>query len=85
MKRGKSEVLESNHTLILGWSDKLYALVKELANANESIGGSAIVIMSERDKEEMEEDINGQELDLRGSRVICRTGTHSHARNLPHL
>lgn len=74
MKRGKSEVLESNHTLILGWSDKLYALVKELANANESIGGSAIVIMSERDKEEMEEDINGQELDLRGSRVICRTG-----------
>eukprot|EP00873_Tetraselmis_striata_P002629 jgi/Tetstr1/422893/TSEL_013677.t1 len=74
MKKGKAEVLENNHTLILGWSDKLYALIKELANANESIGGSAIVIMSERDKEEMEEDIDAQELDLRGSRVICRTG-----------
>ena len=74
MKKGKSEVLETNHTLILGWSDKLYGLVKELANANESIGGSAIVILSEREKEDMEEDIKGQEIDLRGSRVICRSG-----------
>uniref|UniRef100_A0A061QVV7 Ion channel pollux n=1 Tax=Tetraselmis sp. GSL018 TaxID=582737 RepID=A0A061QVV7_9CHLO len=74
MKKGKSDVLETDHTLILGWSDKMFALLGELANANESIGGGAIVILSERDKEVMEEDINSQGIDLRGSRVVCRSG-----------
>ena len=74
MRKGRSEVQESDHTLILGWSDKLYGLITELANANESIGGGAIVVLAERDKEEMEHDIRGQNIDLRGSRIICRTG-----------
>lgn len=30
--------------------------------------------MAERDKEEMEEFINRNEINFRGSRIICRTG-----------
>ena len=38
LKKGKSRVLERDHTLILGWSDKVPPLVNELALANESEG-----------------------------------------------
>lgn len=39
MKKGLSDVLETNHTLILGWSDKLIPIINEICIANESLGG----------------------------------------------
>ncbi|KAJ6761997.1 ION CHANNEL CASTOR-RELATED [Salix koriyanagi] len=39
LRKGRSEVVEQNHTLILGWSDKLGSLLNQLAIANESLGG----------------------------------------------
>ncbi|KAJ4909968.1 putative ion channel POLLUX [Raphanus sativus] len=75
LRKGKSEVLESNHILILGWSDKLGSLLKQLAIANKSIGGGVVVVLAERDKEEMETDIAKLEFDLMGTSVICRSGS----------
>ncbi|KAH7298873.1 hypothetical protein KP509_25G062400 [Ceratopteris richardii] len=75
LKKGKSEVIESGHTLILGWSDKLGSLLKQLAIANESLGGGVVVVLAERDKEEMELDIGKLEFDLLGTSVICRSGS----------
>ncbi|KAK6157030.1 hypothetical protein DH2020_011278 [Rehmannia glutinosa] len=75
LRKGKSEVIESNHILILGWSDKLGSLLKQLAIANKSIGGGVIVVLAERDKEEMEMDIAKLEFDLMGTSVICRSGS----------
>ncbi|KAL8538211.1 hypothetical protein ACS0TY_000253 [Phlomoides rotata] len=49
--------------------------LKQLAIANESIGGGVIVVLAERDKEEMEMDIAKLEFDLMGSWVICRSGS----------
>ena len=80
LKKGKSKVIESGHTLILGWSEKGFPILHQLALANESEGGLPIVVLSEHDKEEMEERLraavsskhNG--LRLRGSRVVFRTG-----------
>ena len=37
-------------SLILGWSDKVVAIVNQLCNANESEGGLPIVILSEQEK-----------------------------------
>ena len=37
-------------SLILGWSDKVIAIVNQLCNANESEGGLPIVILSEQEK-----------------------------------
>ncbi|XP_073150783.1 ion channel CASTOR-like isoform X1 [Henckelia pumila] len=75
LRKGKSEVVEQNHTLILGWSDKLGSLLNQLAIANESLGGGIVVVMAERDKEEMELDIAKMEFDFRGTAVICRSGS----------
>ncbi|KAJ6794037.1 putative ion channel CASTOR isoform X1 [Iris pallida] len=75
LRKGKSEVIEKNHTLILGWSDKLGSLLNQLAIANESLGGGTVVVMAERDKEEMELDIAKMEFDFKGTSVICRSGS----------
>ncbi|WOK96422.1 hypothetical protein Cni_G05129 [Canna indica] len=74
-RKGKSEVIESDHILILGWSDKLGSLLKQLAIANKSIGGGVVVVLAERDKEEMEMDIAKLEFDFMGTCVICRSGS----------
>ncbi|KAJ6291444.1 hypothetical protein OIU76_023504 [Salix suchowensis] len=75
LRKGRSEVVEQNHTLILGWSDKLGSLLNQLAIANESLGGGIVVVMAERDKEEMEMDIAKMEFDFKGTSVICRSGS----------
>lgn len=75
LRKGKSEVIESNHILVLGWSDKLGSLLKQLAIANKSIGGGVVVVLAERDKEEMELDIAKLEFDFMGTSVICRSGS----------
>ncbi|CAN6171444.1 unnamed protein product [Urochloa humidicola] len=74
-RKGKSEVIETNHILILGWSDKLGSLLKQLAIANKSFGRSVVVVLAERDKEEMEMDIANLEFDFMGTSVICRSGS----------
>ncbi|XAR49355.1 hypothetical protein NMG60_11032534 [Bertholletia excelsa] len=75
LRKGKSEVIERNHVLILGWSDKLGSLLKQLAIANKSMGGGVVVVLAERDKEEMEMDIAKLEFDFMGTSVICRSGS----------
>ncbi|CAN0880637.1 Ion channel DMI1 [Linum grandiflorum] len=75
LRKGKSEVIEKDHILILGWSDKLGSLLKQLAIANKSIGGGVVVVLAERDKEEMEIDIAKLEFDFMGTSVICRSGS----------
>ncbi|KAK9950921.1 hypothetical protein M0R45_006386 [Rubus argutus] len=75
LRKGRSEVVEQNHTLILGWSDKLGSLLNQIAIANESLGGGIVVVMAERDKEDMELDIGKMEFDFKGTSVICRGGS----------
>jgi len=80
LKKGKSRVIESNHTLMLGWNDKSLAIIQQLAFANESEGGGSIVVLAEHEKAEMEMTLraavesrdNG--LDLKGTEVIFRSG-----------
>ena len=49
--------------------------MKQLAIANKSIGGGVIVVLAERDKEEMEMDIAKLEFDLMETSIICRSGS----------
>jgi hypothetical protein len=51
------------------------SLLKQLAIANKSIGGGVVVVLAERDKEEMEMDIGKLEFDFMGTSVICRSGS----------
>ena len=52
-------------------------MLSEICNANESEGGLPVVIMSDVEKEEMEEVIAKHCIRFRGSRVICRHDTPS--------
>ncbi|KAH8061599.1 hypothetical protein JL721_8827 [Aureococcus anophagefferens] len=54
-RKGKSDVLESGHTVILGWSDKLFGVLEQLCLANESLGGGVVVLLSDKPKEEQED------------------------------
>eukprot|EP00051_Salpingoeca_urceolata_P014006 m.177469 g.177469 ORF g.177469 m.177469 type:complete len:695 (+) comp17966_c0_seq2:173-2257(+) len=74
LRKGTTQVLESGHTLILNWSDKTLPLLTELALANESEGGGVVVILSDHDKTKMEEWIETAEIDLKGTKVVCRSG-----------
>lgn len=75
MRKGRTPVLESNHTLILGWSPKVFAIISELIIANENQKNPAIVILADRDKVEMEDDIATRFPNTKNTKVICRTGS----------
>lgn len=82
LRKGRSKVLESDHTLILGWSDRVPAIVSELVIANESRKRAAVVIVADVDKTVMEERLRETVGDTRTTRVVCRSGEPWATRNL---
>jgi voltage-gated potassium channel Kch len=74
LRKGRSRVIEKSFTLILGWSSKVYSIIGELLIANENQKDPCIVILSERDKIEMEDEIRARFPSTKNSRVICRSG-----------
>jgi voltage-gated potassium channel Kch len=74
LRKGRSRVLESDHTLILGWNSKIHSIVHEIVLANESRGRMSIVVLGDRDKVEMEDEIRAAAGNLGRTAVICRTG-----------
>jgi voltage-gated potassium channel Kch len=74
LRKGRSQVLEKDHTIIFNWSPSIFDVISELVIANESRRRPRIVIMADRDKVEMEEEIAAKVSDLRNTKVICRHG-----------
>ena len=77
LKKGKSQVVEVGHVLLIGWGDMNVHIVKEIAMANESEGGGVVVILGEREKETMEIEFATQckPSELMGTRVVFRSGS----------
>ncbi|RYD63831.1 MAG: hypothetical protein EOP58_10715 [Sphingomonadales bacterium] len=74
LRKGRSLVLETEHTIIYNWSPSIFDIISELVVANESRHRPRIVIMSDRDKVEMEDEIAAKVPDLKNTRIICRSG-----------
>lgn len=74
LKRGRSKVIESNHTLILGWSEKIFSIISEIAIANENQDKPCIVILSEKDKINAEDEIQSKVKTLKNTKVVIRNG-----------
>ncbi|HEY6186872.1 MAG TPA: hypothetical protein VIW80_04275 [Pyrinomonadaceae bacterium] len=74
LRKGRSFVVEENHTLILGWSSRIFLIVSELVIANENQKKPRIVILADRDKVEMEEEIRAKVGDTKNTLVVCRSG-----------
>ncbi len=74
LRKGRSLVLEDNHTIIFGWSPQVFTILSELMIANENQRNARIVVMADKDKVEMEDEIRDR-VEVRGStRIICRSG-----------
>lgn len=74
LKKGKSKVLESDHTLILGWSEKIFSIIQQIIEANSNYKNRAIVILAEDDKVKMEDEIKAKIPDFKSSKIIVRSG-----------
>jgi Trk K+ transport system NAD-binding subunit len=82
LRKGKSKVIETNHTLILGYSSMIYSVISESCLANESQKKAIIVILADRDKVEMEDDIRAKIEDTKTSKIIVRSGNPLDLRDL---
>ncbi len=82
LRKGRSLVVEHGHTLILGWSPKLHQILAELEIANANQRNPCVVILADRDKVEMEDEVRARAGDGRRTRVICRSGSTSDASDL---
>jgi voltage-gated potassium channel Kch len=74
LRKGRSKVLERDHTVLLGWSDQVFTMVSELVEANASERRSAIAILADKDKVEMEDEIRDRIGNAGRTRIVCRTG-----------
>lgn len=74
LRKGRSRVLEKEHTIIFNWSPSIFDVISELVIANESRKRPRIVVMSDKDKIEMEDEIADKVPDTRNTRIICRSG-----------
>ena len=75
LRKGRSRLLESNHTVILGWTEQIYTIIPELVEANSNLKSSCIAIMSDRDKVEMEEALHDRIGKTGTTRIVCRSGS----------
>ena len=75
LRKGHSKVLESNHTVILGWSRHIFDILGEIVLANANQRRQHIVVMADRDKVEMEDEIRQRVPDTKTTRIISRSGS----------
>jgi voltage-gated potassium channel Kch len=82
LRKGRSTVMESDHTVILGWSEQVFAVVSELLVANTNRRRPCIVILGDKDKVEMEDALRARLGSTGNTRVVCRSGSPIEAANL---
>ncbi|MET9887469.1 NAD-binding lipoprotein [Streptomyces sp. NPDC006430] len=74
LRRGRSTVLEEQHTVLLGWSDQVFPIVSELIVANSNQRRAVVAVLGPQDKAEMEDQIAIAVGRLGRTRLICRSG-----------
>ena len=74
LKEGKSAVIESGHTLILGWSNRVFPILAELAIANDNVRKPRVVIFANTARTVMDAEILSRVPNLGKLKVITRTG-----------
>ena len=82
LQEGKSAVIESGHTLILGWSNRVFPILSELAIANENVRRPRVVIFSNQARASMDAEIRSRVSSLGKLKVITRTGDPTNPEDL---
>src|SRR5215216_4036372 len=89
LRKGRSHVLETNHTVVLGWSPQIFTILNEFMTANENQPKARIIVLADKDKVEMEDEIRERVESKGKTRIICRNGSPIDPNDLeitsPHL
>lgn len=76
IKKGNSHVIEAGHTAILGFSTNLRPLIAQIAIANESEGGGAVVVLASRPNEFLQKEVSYMSSDeVKSTQVVVRSGS----------
>lgn len=74
LRKGRSFVVESGHTVIFGWSEQVFSIISEIVEANGNKKNMCIAILADKDKVEMEDEIESKISDTKTTRIVCRSG-----------
>ncbi len=74
LRKGRSIVLERDHTIILNWSASIADIIQQLCVAHSDVRRYRVVIMANKDKVEMEDDLASKLKLPKNAKVICRSG-----------
>lgn len=75
LRKGRSKIVETGHTALIGWSDQIFTIIPELVEANESEPKSCVALLGDRDKLEMEEELRSRLGSTGKTRVVVRSGS----------
>jgi hypothetical protein len=81
-RKGRGKVIEHEHTLILGWNERVVDIIRELIIANESEKEASVVILSNEDKEVMDDLIAKRLPDTKTTRIVTTTGDYANINEL---
>ena len=81
-RKGRGKVIEEDHTLILGWNERVVDIIRELIIANESEKQASVVILAREDKEEMDDLIAKRLPNTQTTRVVTTTGDYANINEL---
>jgi len=74
MRKGQSPITSTGHTLILGWSDRIYSIIRELEIANENNPDARIVVFCTKDAVEMDDAFKSRLENITNTKLVTRNG-----------
>ncbi len=77
LRRGRARILESGHTVVIGWSPRLMTVLDELLAENTDRRSVQVVVLADRDKQQMEDEFRSRHSGPNRDKVLFRTGDAS--------
>lgn len=74
IRRTGAPVVEKNHFVVLGWSEKIFSVIDQLAEAYALQGRITVVVMAERGKIDMEAELQEKIQSRDRTRIVVRSG-----------
>lgn len=74
LRKGTSKVIETGHTVVIGFNDSIFTILSELIEAGNNQKKNCIIVLGEEDKDVMEELIKSHIEDYKTTKIICKSG-----------
>lgn len=82
LKNARSIVIDSDHTLILGWSNRIFSLLRELNVAHSGQKKASVVILCGKDRANMLQEVTSRAGALPNLKLVFRSGDITNSEDL---